>query len=164
MSDVTGTKYSGHADIGYGTEILVGQGDSPETFVAIADVVEISGLESFINEIIDKTHLRSPGRAREKMVGVADFESITVKCQYEPAAVHGAHKRAGGDGFSATHNLPALQLSGAEANFKVLVGSQSPQEEFDFRAVVSGMQRGPITVNGKIERTYTLTPLSDYRL
>lgn len=165
MADVTGTTYAGNADIGYGTEILVGQGDgSPETFVAISDVVEIGGLENFTNEIIDKTHLRSIGRAREKMVGVADYESVTVKCQYDPAAVHGAHKTAGGDGFDADHNLPALQLSGEENNFKVLIGSGATQEEFNFRGVVSGMQRSPITVNGKLERTYTVTPLSDYRL
>lgn len=164
MADVTGTKYAGSADIGYGTEFLVGQDDgSPETFVAVPDVVEITGLENFTNSIISKMHLRSPGRAQEKLVGVADFESVQLKCQYNPSSVHGAHKRAGGDGFSATHNLPALQLSTIECNFKVLIGSGSPQEEFNFRGSVSGMQRSPITVDGKIERTYTITPLSDYR-
>ena len=165
MADVTGTKYAANADIGYGTEFLVGQDDgSPETFSAVYGVMEITGLENFTNEILDKTHLRSRGRAREKFVGVADYESVTIRCQYDPSNVHGSHKTAGGDGFDADHNLPALQFSGAECNFKVLIGSGSPQEELNFRAIVSGMQRSPITVNGLVERTYTITPIGDYRL
>lgn len=162
MANVTGTNYAGNADIGYNSEFLVGQGNSPETFVAVADVVEI-GLGGFTNEIIDKTHLRSPGRAREKFVGLADYDNITVKCQYDPANRHGSHKVTGGDGFSATHNLLALNISGAEANFMALIGSSSPQEQIDIAGVVSGVSKPQITVNGKIEVTYTITPLRDYR-
>lgn len=163
MADETSNFYAGNADIGYGTEVLVGQGGSPESFVALQDVVSISGLESFTNEVIDKTHLRSPGRAREKMVGLADYESVVITCQYDPANVTGGHKSAGGDGFSATHNMPALQRSALETNFKVLFGSGSPQEELDIVGIVSGMTRDEISVNGKLQRRYTITPLRDYR-
>lgn len=161
MADVTGDYYAGNADIGYGSEFLVGQGGaSPETFTALSDVIEIN-LGGFNAEIIDKTHLRSLGRAREKMVGLSDYDNITVRCNYDRS--HGGHKVAGGDGFSATHNMPALNISLAENNFMVLLGSESPQEEITIRGVVSGMTRPTVGVSGKLEITYTITPLRDYR-
>jgi hypothetical protein len=160
MADVTGTYYAGNADIGYGSEFLVGQGDgSPETFAALSDVIEVN-LGGFSAEIIPKTHLRSPGRAQEKMSGLRDFENITVRCNYNRD--HGSHKLAGGDGFDATHNLPALHKNQTENNFLALVGSSSPQEEIAIRGVVSGMTRPTLAVSGKMEITYTITPLQDY--
>lgn len=158
--DVTGTYYAGSADIGYGSEFLVGQNDgSPETFSAIADVIEVS-LGGFTAEIIPKTHLRSPGRAQEKMSGLRDFEPITVKCNYNRN--HGSHKQTGGDGFSSTYNLPVLHKNQTECNFLALVGSGSPQEEIAIAGVVSGMTRPTLGVSGKMEITYTITPLRDY--
>lgn len=160
FANVTGTTYAGNADIGWFSEFLVGQGDgSPETFVAVADVIEVN-LGAFNAEIIDKTHLRSPGRAREKLSGLRDFENITLRCNYD--RTHGSHKQAGGDGFSATHNLPMLHKNQTEANFMALVGSGSPQEQIDIAGVVSGMTRPTLGVSGKLEITYTITPLRDY--
>lgn len=160
FADVTGEYYAGQADIGYGSEFLVGQGNSPEDFVAVADVIEVN-LGGFTANIIPKTHLRSPGRAHEKLVGLSDFENITVRCNYRPD--HGSQMEAGGDGFSATHNLVALNISLDECNFKALVGSSSPQEEIDIRGVVSGMSRPTLGVEDKMEITFTITPLRDYR-
>lgn len=162
MADVTNTYYAGSADIGYGSEFLVGQGDgSPETMTALPDVIEI-GLGGFTAEIIDKTHLRSPGRAREKMVGMSDYENITVRCNYN--RTHGGHNAAGGDGFLPTHNMEALNISLAENNFLALIGSTSPQQEIPIRGVVSGKTMPTIGVTGKMEITYTITPLRDYRV
>jgi hypothetical protein len=162
MANVTGTTYFGSADIGYNSEFLVGQGGaSPETFVAVADVIRIN-MGGFTAPTYDKTHLRSPGRAREKGVTISDYEDIEVVCNYNPT--HGSHNVAGGDGFSATHNLNALNKSLIEVNFLVLFGTESPQEETAIRGVVSGRSLGEITVDGKREVTYTITPLSDYRL
>jgi hypothetical protein len=161
MADVTGTFYAGEAHLGYGTEFLVGQGGgSPETFVALSDVIEVN-LGGFTNEIFDKTHLRSPGRAREKKVGLADYENITVRCNYAPN--RGGHSLAGGDGFSASRNMIALQKSGTENNFMVILGDESPQEEVEIRGVVSGKSGPTATPDGKMEVTYTITPLRDYR-
>lgn len=160
MADVTATYYEGNADIGYGSEFLVGQDDGdPETFSALSDVIEVN-LGSFTAEILDKTHLRSIGRAREKMTGLRDFEPITVKCNYNRN--HGGHLQAGGDGFDATHNMPILHKNQTQNNFLALVGSSSPQEEIPIRGVVSGMTRPVVGVNGKLEITYTITPLRDY--
>jgi hypothetical protein len=40
FADVTDTFYPGEAFIGYSAQFKVGQGDSPETFVAVADIIE----------------------------------------------------------------------------------------------------------------------------
>lgn len=160
MADVTGTFYEGSAEIGYGSELLVGQGgSSPEQFAALSDVKEIN-LGGFTAEIIPKTHLRSPGRAQEKKSGLRDFEPITVTCLYNRN--HGGHKQAGGDGFDATHNMPILHKNQTENNFLALVGETSPREEIAIRGVVSGMTRPTVGVSGLLEITYTITPLSDY--
>lgn len=168
MGDVTGTFYPGTADIGYGSEFLVGQGDGeegppvvPETFVAIPNVTEVN-LGAFTADIIDKTHLRSPGRAHEKMSGLRDFENITVKCDYDRTS--GAHKLEGGDGFLPGYSMVALHLNQTPANFMALVGSPggAPQEEIVIQGVVSGMTRPTLSPSGKMEVTYTITPLHDY--
>jgi len=156
----TRATYAGNADIGYLSEFLVGQGGaSPETFAALSDVIEIN-LGGFSSEIIDKTHLRSPGRAHEKMTGLRDFENITVRCNYNRD--HGSHLLAGGNGFSASYNMVALHKNQTECNFMALVGSESPQQQIDIVGVVSGMTRPTLGVSGKQEITYTITPLRDY--
>jgi hypothetical protein len=160
FANVTGTYYAGSADIGYGTEFLVGQGDgSPETFVALSDVTNVD-LGGFTAEIIDGTHLRSIGRAREKLTGLRDYDPITVTCNYN--RTHGGHLQAGGDGFSATHNMPMLHKNQTETTFMALVGSSSPQEEITIVGKVSGMTRPKPSVDGKMEITYTITPMRDY--
>jgi len=159
MAEVTGTYYEGNADIGYGSELLVGQDDgSPETFVALSDVIEVN-LGGFNAEIIPKTHLRSPGRAQEKLTGLRDFENITVRCNYN--RFHGSHKNAGGDGFT-NGGMRALHRRQDQRNFLALVGSSTPQEEIPIRGVVSGITQPVIGVSGKLEITYTITPLHDY--
>lgn len=161
MADVTGTFYAGGAEIGYGTEFLVGQGDSsPETFAAVSDVIEIN-IGGFTADIFEKTHLRSIGRAKEKAVGLADYDPITLRCNYNPN--HGSHNLAGGDGFDATHNLDALNRSLAENNFLILVGNTSPRREIAIRGAVSGKSGPTFSVGSKMEITYTITPLNDYR-
>lgn len=155
-----GATYAGNADIGYNSEFLVGQGNaSPETFVALSDVIEVN-LGGFNAEIIPKTHLKSPGRAQEKLSGLRDFDNITVRCNYNRS--HGSHVSAGGDGFSATHNMVSLHKNQTECNFMALVGSSSPQQQIDIVGVVSGMTRPTLAVSGKMEITYTITPLRDY--
>ena len=78
MADVTDSFYAGDAFIGYGAQFKVGQGDSPETFVAVADIMEITFGDMTTN-VIPKTHLRSPGRHHEKIATIRDSGPITIK-------------------------------------------------------------------------------------
>lgn len=169
MADVTDLLYEGEAMIGYGSQFLVGQDDgSPETFTAVPDVMSISP-GAWTTGIIQKTHLRSPDRHHEKMGTLRDSGAFTISGNYRPN--HGAHKTAGGDGFSATTNLPYLWTNVVEANFKIVlpepgevVSPGTTGEVIEFRGVVSSYQIGNIELEGKIPFTAEVTPLSAFDL
>lgn len=167
MADVTDTFYAGQAFIGYGAQFLVGQGDgSPPTFAAVPDVNSIT-FGDMTTGVIQKTHLRSPGRHHEKLATIRDSGPITLECNYRPA--HGAHKQAGGDGFSATHNLVKLWQNVTENTFKVIFpvasdGEVSPAEgiELEIEGTITRYQIGQLTLEEKVPVTIEITPLQDY--
>lgn len=168
MADVTDTFYPGEAFIGYGAQLKVGQGDSPETFVAVADVMSITP-GSTPAGIINKTHLRSPGRAHEKLSTIRDLGPFSIAGNYRPT--HGSHALTGGDGFSTPSSpdagdgksLPALHRSQAENNFQIeLTDAEGSTITLDFRGVVSDYKVGQIVLDQKVEFTADIQPLSDW--
>lgn len=169
MSNVTNTYYAGDAFIGYGTEILVGQGNaSPETFVAVPDVNSIVPGD-MTTGVVDITHLRSIGRHREKKGTIRDSGPIVLNCNYRPT--HGAHKIGGGDGFGVGRSLVALWQNVTEANFRLVLpddssagGSPDTGEVLDIAGVITRYQIGEMSVDGKVPCTIEITPLRDYSL
>lgn len=167
MADVTGTYYDGDAFIGYGAEFLVGQsGASPEVFAAVPDVESIT-FGDMSTGVVDTTHLRSTGRHREKKATIRDSGPITLVVNYRPD--HGAHKQAGGDGFSATHNVLALWRNVTENNFKLILpedaaapGSPVDLIELPIRGVITKYTIGQLTLEGKTTATIDITPLHDF--
>lgn len=168
MADVTGTRYAGSADIGYDTELLVGQGNpSPEDFVAVTDVIEIQ-MGSFDTEVFPKTHLKSPGRAQEKGTGLRDFQPITVRVNWVPT--HGSQNNAGGDGFEAVDEveetgggLLAIHRHQEERNFIVRkTFTNGTVKDLPFVGAVTGFQPPTFATSGKLEASFTITPLRDY--
>ena len=80
--------YAGEAFIGYGAQFLVGQDDgSPETFVAVPDIMSITPGDMNTG-VVDKTHLRSPGRHREKLGTIRDSGPITLAGNSLPSRCH----------------------------------------------------------------------------
>lgn len=169
MADVTGTRYAGSADIGYDTELLVGQNDgSPETFSAVTDVVEID-LGGFKTEVFMKTHLKSLGRAHEKGTGLRDFDPITVTVNWVPT--HGSQTNAGGaDGFEATDEdastgggLLAIHRHQEERNFIVRKTLENG-DVFDIPLVgkVTDFKPPKFATTGMLQAVYTITPMRDY--
>ena len=164
MSDVTGQFYAGEAFIGYGAEFRVGQNTgSPENFVAVADVISIQPGD-MTTGVLDKTHLRSPDRHREKLATLRDSGPFTVMANYRPQ--HGSHTVAGGDGFAADRSLPALWRDVTEANFEIELPADagSPAEVLEFRGVITRYQIGSIAVDVKCDVTFEVTPLAAYTL
>jgi len=168
MADVTGTEYAGSAFIGYGTELLVGQGNSPEDFVAVADVMSITPGDMSTG-VVDKTHLRSPGRHREKLATIRDSGAFTLSGNWRPG--HGSQSNTAsednsGDGFTAGRSLLQLWRNVTEANFIIRLtlnaGGGSPAIEWPFRGVVTKFQPGAINVDTKVDFTCEITPLQDY--
>lgn len=159
MSDVTDTFYASEANIGYGSQWLIGQDDgSPETFVAVAQVANIQ-FGDMTAGIINKTHLRSPGRAHEKLATIRDLGPFTMTGQLNMA--HGSQNNAGGDGFTSG-GLIAIHRSLSERNMKIILSDGSPGTELPFRGVVSKLSLGSLTLEGLQEFTADVQPLADY--
>src|SRR4029450_1286188 len=171
MADVTDTFYAGEAFIGYGAQMLVGQGDgvpptTPETFIAIPDI-ESSTPGDMTTGIIEKTHLRSPDRHREKLATLRDSGAIVLQGNYRP--MHGAHRQTAADGFLVGYSLLSLWRNVTECNFKLIfpdeagmVGTPGAAIELPFRGVVSKYQPGVLGLDGKCPFTCEITPLQDY--
>jgi hypothetical protein len=156
MADVTDTYYEGGAFHGYGSQLLVGQDDSPETFVAIADVAEITPGD-MTTAVIEKTHLRSPEAHREKIAGLRDSGPFTITGNWRPA--HGSQSNVGGDGMDI--GLVGLWRTRAERNFKIKL-TDDDTTEWPFRGVVTKFQPGTIGADDKVNFTAEITPITDF--
>lgn len=161
MADVTDLYYAGDAFIGYGAQIKVGQDDgSPETFTAVADIMEITFGDMTTN-VIPKTHLRSPGRHHEKIATIRDSGPIVIKGNYRPG--HGSQSHATPvDGFLAGRSLLELWESVTEANFEIELPDGSPATVLPFRGVVTKFQPGTVGLETLVDFTCEITPLQSY--
>lgn len=167
MANVTDLYYASNAFIGYGAQILVGQDDgSPETFTALPEVNSITPGD-MTTGVVDVTHLRSPGRHREKRATIRDSGPIAFEMNYDPT--HGAHKLSGGDGFNSTHSLVTLWRNVTENNFRIVLpdassvgGSPGTGVVLNLRGTVTKYQIGGLTLDGKQGVSGEITPLQDY--
>lgn len=158
-TDVTGLYYAGEAFIGYGSQLLVGNGASPEVFEAVADVVEITP-GAMTSAVVDKTHLRSPARHREKIVALRDSGAFTVKCNWRPG--HRSQNNAGGgSGAFSGGGMLAKWISGAETNYKISL-ADADTTDIPFRGSVTKWQPGGIVGDQKVDLMLEITPLSDF--
>lgn len=159
MADVTGTFYTGSGFIGYGSEWLIGQDNgSPETFVSVADIDTIEFGEMNAG-IVNKTHLRSPGRAHEKIATIRDLGPFTMSGNLRLS--HGSQNNAGGDGFTSG-GLIALHRNLTERNMKIILSDTSPGTELPFRGVINSLKLGTVGLDQLVKFTATVQPLADY--
>lgn len=159
MSDVTGTFYASQGNIGYGAEWRIGLDDgSPETMVAVAQVDTIQFGEMSAG-IVNKTHLRSPGRAHEKIATIRDLGAFTMTGTLNMR--HGSHNNAGGDGFT-TGGLIAIHRSLEERNMEIEIPDGSPATVLPFRGVISSLNLGELSLEGLQKFTAQVQPLADY--
>jgi len=159
MADVTGTYYNSEGNIGYGAELRVGQDNgSPETFVAIAQVDTIQFGEMNA-PVINITHLRSPGRAHEKIPTIRDLGAFTITGTLNMK--HGSHNNAGGDGFTSG-GLIAIHRSLEQRNFELEIPDGSPNTVLPFRGVVNQLSLGELSLEGVQKFSAQVQPLRDY--
>jgi hypothetical protein len=159
MADVTDEFYASEAFIGYGSQFEVGQGNSPEDFVAVPEIEKIT-MGDMTTPVIKVTHLRSPNRHEEKRATIRDSGPIVISGNYLPG--HGAHKESGGDGFDADHSLLSLWQDVTENNFKIVFPDAADNLELIIRGTVTKYQPGELTTDGKMPFTAEITPLKDY--
>lgn len=161
-ADVTNDFYAIADDVkvGYGAQLMVGNGATPEVFEAIAGVVSITpgGMNT---EDIDVTHLRSPDAHREHKAGIRDSGAFTVAFKWLPEH-QSQSNTGGGSGPFASGGLVALWRGRANHNFRIVLDDGSPRFTWEFRAYVSQFQPGEIGVATAIDGQASFMPARAY--
>ncbi len=127
MSNRTGTFYAAEgAIIGYGAQVLIGNGASPEVFEAVAGVKTITMPETAFSDT-DKTHLRSLNRHKEHAPGMRDSSELSAEGQY----IFGEQSltaAGGGSGPFIAGGLPTLSEDGVIRNVIVRFADDDTSE------------------------------------
>lgn len=145
MADVTGTYYAVEdAQDGYGAELQVGNGASPEVFESIAGVESITFPGMTTADIVT-THLRSPDAHQEHRPGLRDSTAMQANLRYLPN--HQSQSYAGGGVGSFTGGgLTRLWTDRTIKNFRIKLADATI---FPFRMYVSQFQPGQVA-NGVV--------------
>lgn len=160
MANVTDTFYEGEAFHGWGSQLMVGDGASPENFEAIADITSITP-GAISTAVIEKTHLRVANAHRTKLAGLRDSGPFTITGNWRPS--HESQSRAGGGSGSFTSGgLLKFSIDRKARNFKIVLSDGSPGTEWPFRGIVTSFQPGEIGPDDKVSFTAEITPVSDY--
>lgn len=163
MADRTDTFYAAEDALhGYGSQLMVGDGGSPEQFEAIAGIVTITP-GTMTTADINRTHLRSPDAHHEHMAGLRDSGPFTCEGIWLPLEESQSNV-GGGSGAFASGGLVALWRGRANHNFKIvpMEVSGSPAMEWPFRGYVSQFQPGSISNADKINFTCAFQPTQAY--
>lgn len=166
MANRTDTFFAAEGAIpGYGFQLLVGNGASPEVFEAIAGITNITP-GAMNTEDIDRTHLRSPDAHREHMAGIRDSGAFTCTGVWLPDE-ESQSNAGGGTGPFTSGGLVALWRGRANHNFKMVPNGTdgtiaTAAFEWAFRGYVSQFQPGEIGVSTKIDFTASFQPTQAY--
>lgn len=161
--DRTDTFYAAEGAIhGYGTQIQVGDGASPETFEAIAGIVSITPGEMSTADI-DRTHLRSPDAHREHMPGMRDSGPFSCEAIWLPEE-QSQSNAGGGSGSFTSGGVIALWRGRLTHNFRIVVPIPGSPDGivWPFRGYVSQFQPGEVGVDDKINATVSFQPTEAY--
>src|SRR5689334_10665252 len=161
MSDRTDTFYAVDGAIhGYGSQLEVGNGASPEVFEAIAGLAIITPGEMNTADI-KRTHLRSPDAHHEHMPGMRDSGAFTGQGVWLPDE-QSQSNAGGGSGPFIAGGLVALWRGRAIHNFKIVLNDGSPATEWPFRGYVSQFKPGAIGLDDKIDFNCSFMPTQAY--
>ena len=164
MADRTDSFYSAAEAIhGYGAQLMVGDGSSPQQFEAIATIVSITP-GPMNTEDIDRTHLRSPDAHKEHMPGMRDSGAFTCEGIWLPEE-QSQSNAGGGTGPFASGGLVAHWRDRQVRDYKIVINKAagSPNSiEWPFSGYVSQFQPGSITTTDKIDFTASFQPTEAY--
>ncbi len=152
--------YAGEGFHGYGSQLLVGDGTSPENFDAVAFIKTITPGE-MSTAVIDKTHLRSPFAHREKLAGLRDSGPFTIQGFWAPS--NGTQNNAGDPTITsfASGGLLSFWIDRTTRNFRIKC-SDADTTTFPFTGFVSKFQPGEIGTEDAVMFTAEITPVSDF--
>ena len=160
--DRTDTFYSAEgAFTGYGAQLMVGDGASPEAFESIAGVISITP-GAMNTADIDRTHLRSPDAHHEHMPGLRDSGAFTCELIWLPDEQSQSHA-GGGSGSFAGGGLLKMWEDRSIHNFKIaLRDGGSPGTDWPFRGYVSQYQPSQLVGTDKVNATVSFQPTESY--
>lgn len=163
MADRTNTFYAlDDAIQGYGAQLLVGDGASPEQFEAIAGVISITP-GSTTTEDIDRSHLRSPNKHREHGAGWRDTTPFSCTGRWLPKE-ESQSTAGGGSGSFTTGGIAAIAAAGTTHNFVIRLNDGSPATELAVRGYISEFTPGNIEGSTLIDLTFSIQPTEAYTL
>lgn len=148
--------------IGYGAQVLMGDGGSPQEFEAIFGIRTITMGQTTVADT-DMTHLRSPDAHREHAPGMLDTTPIEFGGIYKHNE-WSLSETGGGSGAFAQGGLPKLSRERGIHDFRVRLPMGSPEAEVDVRGYLTGFSISEINQEGVIEWTCGLMPTQAYRL
>lgn len=163
MADRTDTFYAAEGAIhGYGAQLQVGDGASPEVFESIATVTRITPGEMTTADIL-RTHLRSPDAHQEHMPGMRDSGAFQVEGVWLPEE-QSQSNAGGGSGAFASGGLVALWRGRATHNFRIILPIPGSPDgiAWPFRGYVSQFQPGEIGPDDKVNFTAGFMPTEAY--
>jgi hypothetical protein len=158
MANRTGDFYPAADDAihGYGCELQVGNGGSPETFESVAFIREITPGDMSTADL-DCTHLRSPDAHREHRAGIRDSAAWSGSGVYVPTE-ESLSNAGGGSGSFTTGGLPAIWRGRQNHNFKVVFAEASPNNEIEIRGYISQFQIGTIGIDDIVPFNFSFQP------
>lgn len=95
-------------------------------------------------EKIDATHLKSPNRRREFISGMIDDGDITIVLNYVP-------------GSQTDLDIMQAYTEGDTRDFMAVVPKATGEREYSGTGFISGVDRGEIAADSKMECTVTMT-------
>lgn len=160
MANLTGQFYANQAYHGYGTQLCIGDGTSPESFEAIPFIRRITP-GSLITNMLPATHLRSPNAHMEKKAGLRD--SGPMQCEMQHVPKHESQSNAGGgSGSFQNGGLVAFSIARVEKNYLLILSDGSPATEIPFAGVISEYTIGEIGEDAIVPLNMAVTPIRDY--
>lgn len=151
--------YESQAFHGYGSQLLVGDGASPETFYPIAEVTTITP-GAMTTAAITTTHLESPEAHAEKIPGMRDTGAIGLVGNWLPTDPSQSNDDGTSSPPAGAGGLVFLARTRAVRNFKIKL-SNPQQTEWPIRGFISSFQPGAIGVDDKVSFTAEITPSKD---
>lgn len=133
------------AKTGWGGEFHLAS--AADVLTELDEVVSFT-LPNSVVETLDATHLKSPGRKREKIAGLIDDGDIQVVVNYIP-------------GGATDVLVRAAKADGAIRDFMAVVPRTTANWEITGTGIVTGWDRGEIVADGVMRGTITLTVSGD---
>lgn len=159
MADLSDTFYPAEGAFhGYGTQLMMGDGESPEQFEAVAEVRSVA-FGDMNTATYDRTHLRSPDAHVELAAGLRSSGPFSMELNWRPKH-ESQNNEGGGSGPFAAGGLLYVWRNRLEKNFKIVCADASPATEIPFTGIITKYQPGTVNNEGGTYLNVEIQPLN----